>query len=532
MNIDLNQPPTENEFLTDGEILVNEKETSILATPSSSENIIIDAVHDNSEIRNPVIELDLSRLSEDIDGSLSDSSIEQIHHQIEDNGHGHQEWGRKRRVLTDVAIYQALLEKSVKGKLKKTTTKEVQEMFNVHNLRTIQRIWRMHKTTPPGMKVDVSSRKARNCGRKRIEIDLTRVQQIELHQRTTLTSFSSALGVSCPTLYRLFKKGVLRRRSSSIKPHLKEENKISRMEFCLSMLDENTTPNDPKFKGMYNYVHIDEKWFYLTKKDHTYYLLDNEDDPYRSCQSKNFIGKVMFLVATARPRFDDEGIMIFSGKIGCWPFITEQPAQRNSRNRQAGTMEMKAITCVKRETIKVFLIEKVIPAVRERWPRLGRGETIFIQQDNARTHVLPNDPNFLEAASQNGFDIRLTCQPPNSPDLNVLDLGFFRAIQSLQQKMRARTIPELVHAVEKAYDDYPPIKLNYVWLTLQLCMKEIMKIGGGNRYKIPHINKNRLQMLGRLPTQISCDPVLLQVTKDSLATRMGIGSSGAAEEEA
>lgn len=429
--------------------------------------------------------------------------------------------GRKRRTLTNTerwAIYRALLEKSCNGKLKKNVTKEVQQMFNLENLRTVQRIWKIHKDTPAGVDVDVSSKKIKNCGRKRIEVDLSRIQGVQLHQRTTLTSFSNALGVSYSKLYRLFKKGVLRRHSNAIKPHLKEGNKLSRLEFCLSMLEESTTSDDFKFKGMYNYVHIDEKWFYLTKKDQTYYLLDSEDDPDRSCQSKNFISKVMFLVATARPRFDNEGNVVFDGKIGCWPFIYEQEAQRRSRNREAGTVEMKAITSVKRETIKKFLVEKVVPAIQEKWPRSECEETIYIQQDNARTHVPPTDPDFVAAASQSRLDIRLTCQPPNSPDFNILDLGFFRAIQSLQQKMRARTIPDLVQAVEKSFYDYSPVKLNYVWLTLQQCMKESMKLEGGNRYKIPHINKERLQRLGGLPTQISCVRALVEATKNLAAT--------------
>lgn len=60
----------------------------------------------------------------------------------------------------------------------------------------------------------------------------------------------------------------------------------------------------------------------------------------------------MMLVAMARPRFDDEGIKTFSGKIGVFPFVTIQSAQRTSRNREAGTMEMKPITSVKRDDIR------------------------------------------------------------------------------------------------------------------------------------------------------------------------------------
>lgn len=69
---------------------------------------------------------------------------------------------RKKRELNNVkqwAIYRPLLEKSVNGKLKKNTTKEVKDMFNVESLRTIQRIWRIHERAPLGTDVDVSSRK-------------------------------------------------------------------------------------------------------------------------------------------------------------------------------------------------------------------------------------------------------------------------------------------------------------------------------------------------------------------------------------
>jgi hypothetical protein len=56
---------------------------------------------------------------------------------------------------------------------------------------------------------------------------------------------------------------------------------------------------------------------------------------------------------------------------------------------------------------------------------------------------------FCEATKQHGFDIRLVCQPANSPDLIVLDLGFFNTIQSIQYKTTSRTIEELVAYVNE-----------------------------------------------------------------------------------
>ncbi|CAI8613497.1 unnamed protein product [Vicia faba] len=267
---------------------------------------------------------------------------------------------------------------------------------------------------------------------------------------------------------------------------------------------------------MHNIIHIDEKWFYMTKKSEKYYLLPDEDEPYRTCKSKNFIAKVMFLVAQTRPRFDAGENETFSGKIGVFPFVTHEPAQRSSINRVAGTMVTKAITLVKRDVVRSFLIDKVLPAIREKWPRDDLKSTIFIQQDNTRTHINHNDPLFCEAATKDGFDIRLMCQPANSPDLNILDLGFFSAIQSLQYKEAPKTIDQLIDAVVKSFENFPSIMSNRIFVSLQLCMVEIMKVTGSNKYKIPHINKERLERIGQLPIQIKCDPILIQEVNNYL----------------
>ncbi|XP_019097494.1 PREDICTED: uncharacterized protein LOC109131248 [Camelina sativa] len=326
------------------------------------------------------------------------------------------------------------------------------------------------------------------------------------------------LKMSHTTLARYVKEGLIRRHSNAIKPRLRESNMRARLEFCVSMLDSRFMPNHPKFVDMYNVVHIDEKWFYMTKPKETYYLLPTEEEPYRTCQSKNYIGKVMFLAAMARPRFDGEGNEVFSGKIGVFPFVTMQPAKRRSRNREAGTLELKPMTSIKREDIKEFLLGKVLPKIRERWPQEDFGKPIFIQQDNARTHVDPRDEDFRAAGSRYGFDIRLMCQPPNSPDLNILDLGFFNAIQTLQHVVSPKTTEELVVAVQQSFDEYPSTQVNRIFLTLKSCMQEIMKVRGSNKYKIPHLKKSTLEREGNLPSQMACDSVLVRDAITYLAT--------------
>ena len=131
--------------------------------------------------------------------------------------------------------------------------------------------------------------------------------------------------------------------------------------------------------------------------------------------------------------------------------VTYEPAQRSNAitGRVHGDMVMKPITSITRDVIREFMINQVLPAIRAKWPREDVGNPIFIQQDNTPSHLKLDDPLFCEHAKRDGFDIRLISQPPNSPDFNILDLGFFRAIQAIQYKKNAKTIQDLVLAVQQ-----------------------------------------------------------------------------------
>ncbi|CAD6253685.1 unnamed protein product [Miscanthus lutarioriparius] len=154
---------------------------------------------------------------------------------------------------------------------------------------------------------------------------------------------------------------------------------------------------------MENIIHMDEKWFNTTSKYKKYYMLPGENDPHRTVQNKNHIGKVMFLSAEGKPMYDDEG-NIFDGKIGVWPFVRKEQAKR----------------------------------------RRGRGTQVT------------------------------------------------KPIKSLTYERISRNLDELIQNVQNEFDNYDPDTLNRVFLTLQGCLVEVMK-DGGNKYKIPHIDKDRLQ---------------------------------------
>ena len=241
-----------------------------------------------------------------------------------------------------------------------------------------------------GLEVVVSSKRKGRCGRKPLEIDLSLIPQIPLNKRSTIRSLAWQLKVNPSTLYTRFKLKQIRRHTSSLKHVLTEKHKKNRVQFCLGMVDETTTRNaHPLFINMHKIVHVDEKWFYMTKDNRTYYLLPDEQDPTRPIP-KNCIGKVMFLTAVARPRYDSEGNMTFDGKIGIWPFVKEVAAQRTSDNRARGTLEIKTLI-VNREVMREYFIEKLLPAIQAVWPEEDTGQTIFIQQDNATPHILPRE---------------------------------------------------------------------------------------------------------------------------------------------
>jgi hypothetical protein len=155
------------------------------------------------------------------------------------------------------------------------------------------------------------------------------------------------------------------------------------------MFDENSlTSSQPTFKDMDNMVHIDEKWFIMTRERNTYYLHPQEPKPLRTVKNKNNIGKVMFLTAVARPRYGKDGLVTFDGKIGTWAFIKETPAVKKRKNREKWTIEIKPVK-VTRDVMRNYLCELVIPAIQDKWPDEDEGRTIFIQQDNAKPHVRP-----------------------------------------------------------------------------------------------------------------------------------------------
>ncbi|KAK9672628.1 hypothetical protein RND81_12G113300 [Saponaria officinalis] len=300
-----------------------------------------------------------------------------------------------------------------------------------------------------GEALDVKSRRIGNKNKKRILPNIDHIKSLDYSLRDTIERVALNTGVLVGTVHSWVKTGLLKPHSSPLHPKLSDLNMEQRLLYSLKSLvvkqeheelfDLNNLPvTEIMFNEMSNTIHMDEK----------------------CCLSKRYITKVMFMCAVSRPIYDAEGELIFDGKIGMFPFTKQQPAQ-------------------------------VIPAIKSVWTE-GLSKHIYIQQDNAKPHIQNNDPDFMAAANSDGFHIQLVFQPLNSPDLNCNDLGYFRALQSLQSKKAAKTVDELVNEVMQAFTDYSPSKLNNVFLSLQAVMVEIMKCKGHNNFSLPHMGKGHL----------------------------------------
>ncbi|XP_021727177.1 uncharacterized protein LOC110694311 [Chenopodium quinoa] len=221
------------------------------------------------------------------------------------------------------------------------------------------------------------------------------------------------------------------------------------------------------------------------------------------------------MAAVGKPIFYHQGAILHDGKYGIFPFVYESIAKKKSKNREAGVVEIKATQNLNKEAIRAMLLNNGIPGIKAKWPS-HLPKDIWIQWDNARPHQIPRDEEFESACHSNGFNIQFIFQPAQSLDLNVLDLGLFNVIQSIQYQPFPKNLGELIEKVTKAYDLFNSMLNKHCWITLQCCMEEILNHLGGNNFTPPHKGKKRLERIGMLPEQLEVDKNVVQQAVDYL----------------
>ena len=157
----------------------------------------------------------------------------------------------------------------VDGKFARGTLTAVALEFHVC-VKTIRRVWTraVANFEDPEVRQFCSSPLKRNCGRpKKWNHDDIReaVKLVPLFQRKSIRNLAAALGIPKSTLH-LMKcdkdDPVIIPCTSALKPALTNHHKVLRACYCISKID----PVTRLYTDFYEAVHVDEKWFFITKK--------------------------------------------------------------------------------------------------------------------------------------------------------------------------------------------------------------------------------------------------------------------------
>jgi len=213
---------------------------------------------------------------------------------------------------------------------------------------------------------------------------------------------------------------------------------------------------------------------------------------------EHMIEELMFVSDVTSPHFVDNKVCVFDGKIGIWPPSDSPNDFHLSTSRDNGNKIPSSYQA------DIWWHDREQCLIREKWP--DDNKWIHLQHDNASTHFGSDCAPFVAAASAEGWDIQLTKQPANSPDLIINDLSFFRALQSGQWESVEESnndFDSLIEAVQEAFNSFDPKLLNYSLLTLQGCMEEIILVNDNNNYDILHMGNAALDLVGLLPDMIS-----------------------------
>lgn len=410
-------------------------------------------------------------------------------------------------------VLSAMLRRSSDGVLQRGALAAVAKELGTSR-NTTSAVWRRAKEEYDRSGVYSAPSRMHLSGRKRADRSQQHEQlrSVAVEQRSTIRAAAAACGVPVTTLFRDVQGGILRVSTRVARPVLTQRNMEQRLVHCAA----HVTPA-MRFSDMDSFVHLDEKLFYMATTKKRVVLLPDEQPPALRLKSRRHIPKVMMLVAVARPRWV-AGYGHFDGKIGAWAFLTHAPARRSSRHRAAGVV-VASEQSVTKSTYRAMLLHHVLPAIRSKWPDPSPLNVIRVQHDNAPAHAVHDDPEIQCALAHATCPLSLFAQPPNSPDLNVLDLGVFNALQARQRQRVSRSLDELAASVCVALDELPTTTLDASFLTLQCVMDACIRDNGGNNFSVPHMSKARLAREGRLPRSVDCSAETIAVlcgTRDNM----------------
>ena len=132
----------------------------------------------------------------------------------------------------------------------------------------------------------------------------------------------------------------------------------------------------------------------------------------------------------------------------------------------------------------------VLPVIADAYRPLGVTQ-VTVQHDGAPPHVGKDaEARIDEVGARLTPRIKILRQPSQSPDTNICDLAFFRALASTVAKRRRGIekqklqfdLERLQEDVEAAFKAYPAETLEGMWAYKSEVMQKIIEADGGNWY--------------------------------------------------
>lgn len=331
---------------------------------------------------------------------------------------------------------------------------------------------------------------------------------------------------SSSTVLRVLKKKNWTKTRQTSRPYLTPANQAARMTFCRQWLHIQAS-------NLFWRVHIDEKWFFAFPKGRVLYCPPGVTPPVQKLTHKNHIPKVMFLASLGEPT------PLFDGSLGIWPVASMYTPKKASKYHPK--VNGQYVPYLKLCTMDTkFFIEmvdtKVIPAIVSRSQAVIDANpdsllTVYVQLDNAGGHGVASSVDILNKIGEKAHPrlrIHFHCQPPNSPDLNVLDLGAWHSIQ--------KAVPRLVHdpsipkgSIEDRIMKIVPEtfskwnaqqKCTDLFETLRAFQCEVIESNGVNTFKQPHTNHLKMRIASLKSTELP-----LPSLPDILRPQLPAGSS-------
>lgn len=129
------------------------------------------------------------------------------------------------------------------------------------------------------------------------------------------------------------------------------------------------------------------------------------------------------------------------------------------------------------------MVNSVIPAITN---KMSFTDSVVIQIDNAPPHTGKNNVQRLNDFEKDEEpSISIICQPAQSPDLNVNDLGFYHSLCSVVEKSDKQDLNQLWQIIKDAFNNYDVDKLTRIWDIKSACIQEVIK-ARGQSITIPH----------------------------------------------